>query len=147
METIEAVQTMKTIKGTKQELVDIFNGLLLVQELPGKKFSLVISKNIAAVQEALKDVEKAGKPSKEFMAIAEQVNKIASSLPEEEAKKQIDELEKKNKKLINARRKQMGKVEEMMSDTVEVELQIISEEVLPETITAQQINKIIKIIE
>jgi len=147
METIEAVQTMKTIKGTKQELVDIFNGLLLVQELPGKKFSLVISKNIAIVQEALKDVEEAGKPSKEFMVIAEQVNKIASSLPEEEAKKQIDELEKENEELIEARREQMSKVEEMMSDSIEVKLQIISEEVLPETITAQQINKIIKIIE
>ena len=147
METIEAVQTMKTIKGTKQELVDIFNGLFLVQELPGKKFSLVVSKNIATIQEALKDVEEVGKPSKEFMVIAEQVNKIASSLPEEEAKKQIDELEKENEDLINARREQMSKVEEMMSDSIEVKLQIISEEVLPETITAQQINKIIKIIE
>ena len=147
METIEAVQTMKTIKGTKQEVVDIFNGLLLVQELPGKKFSLAVSKNIATVQEALKDVEEAGKPSKEFMVIAEQVNKIASSLPEEDAKKQIDELEKENEELIEARREQMSKVEEMMSDSIEVELQIISEEVLPETITAQQINKIIKIIE
>jgi len=147
METIEAVQTMKTIKGTKQELVDIFNGLFLVQELPGKKFSLVVSKNIATIQEALKDVEEAGKPSKEFMVIAEQVNKIASSLPEEDAKKQIDELEKENEELIDARREQMSKVEEMMSDSIEVELQIISEEVLPETITAQQINKIIKIIE
>jgi hypothetical protein len=147
METIEAVQTMKTIKGTKQDLVDIFNGLFLVQELPGKKFSLVVSKNIATIQEALKDVEEVGKPSKEFMVIAEQVNKIASSLPEEEAKKQIDELEKENEDLINARREQMSKVEEMMSDSIEVKLQIISEEVLPETITAQQINKIIKIIE
>jgi len=147
METIEAVQTMKTIKGTKQELVDIFNGLFLVQELPGKKFSLVVSKNIATIQEALKDVEEVGKPSKEFMVIAEQVNKIASSLPEEDAKKQIDELEKENEELIDARREQMSKVEEMMSDSIEVELQIISEEVLPETITAQQINKIIKIIE
>jgi len=147
METIEAVQTMKTIKGTKQDLVDIFNGLFLVQELPGKKFSLVVSKNIATIQEALKDVEEAGKPSKEFMVIAEQVNKIASSLPEEDAKKQIDELEKENEELIEARREQMSKVEEMMSDNIEVELQIISEEVLPETITAQQINKIIKIIE
>ena len=147
METIEAVQTMKTIKGTKQELVDIFNGLFLVQELPGKKFSLVVSKNIATIQEALKDVEEVGKPSKEFMVIAEQVNKIASSLPEEDAKKQIDELEKENEDLIKARREQMSKIEEMMLDSVEVELQIISEEVLPETITAQQINKIIKIIE
>ena len=150
METIEEVQTMettKTIKGTKKELADIFSGLFLVQELPGKKFSLAVSKNITIIQDALKDVEKAGKPSQEFMILAEQVNKIASSMPEEDAKKQIDEIEKENKELVEARRKQMEKVEKMLLKSIDVELQIISEEVLPEDITAQQINKIIKLIE
>jgi len=150
METIEEVQTMetrKTIKGTKQEFVNIFNGLHGVQDLKGKKFSLVVSKNISIIQEALKDLEKAGKPSKEFMVIAEQVNKIASSMPEEEAKKQIDTVEKENKKLVDARRKQMEKVEKMMLKSIELELQIISENFLPEDITAKQLNQIIKIIE
>ena len=147
METIEAVQTMKTIKGTKQEFVNLYNGLFGVQDLKGKKFSLIISKNISIIQEALKDIEKAGKPSKEFMAIAEQVNKIASSMPEKEAKEKIDAIEKENEKLVEARRKQMAKVEKMMSKKTEIELQIISENCLPEDITAKQLNQIIKIIE
>ena len=115
--------------------------------MKGKKFSLVVSKNISIIQEALKDLEKAGKPSKEFMAIAEQVNKIASSMPEKEAKEKIDKIEKENKKLVDARRKQMEKVEKMMLKSIEIELQIISENNLPEDITAKQLNQIIKIIE
>ena len=35
---------MKKINATKQEFVDLINGLLQVQELKGKKFSLLVSK-------------------------------------------------------------------------------------------------------
>ena len=147
METIEAVQTMKTVKGTKQDLVVLYNGLHGVQDLKGKKFSLVVSKNISIIQEALKDIEKAGKPSEEFMVIAKQVNEIANSMPKEEAEEKINALEKENEKLVEARRKQMAKVEKMMSKKIELDLQIISEDFLPEDITAKQLNQIIKIIE
>lgn len=147
METIEAVQTMKTVKGTKQDLVVLYNGLHGVQDLKGKKFSLVVSKNISIIQEALKDIEKAGKPSEEFMVIAKQVNEIANSMPKEEAEEKINALEKENEKLVEARRKQMAKVEKMMSKKIDLDLQIISEDFLPEDITAKQLNQIIKIIE
>ena len=147
METIEAVQTMKTVKGTKQDLVVLYNGLHGVQDLKGKKFSLVVSKNISIIQEALKDIEKAGKPSEEFMVIAKQVNEIANSMPKEEAEEKINALEKENEKLVGARRKQMAKVEKMMSKKIDLDLQIISEDFLPEDITAKQLNQIIKIIE
>ena len=46
METINAKKTMKTIKTTKAELVTLINGLYAIQEVPGKKFSLAVSKNI-----------------------------------------------------------------------------------------------------
>ena len=147
METIEALQTMKTVKGTKQDLVVLYNGLHGVQDLKGKKFSLVVSKNISIIQEALKDIEKAGKPSEEFMVIAKQVNEIANSMPKEEAEEKINALEKENEKLVEARRKQMAKVEKMMSKKIDLDLQIISEDFLPEDITAKQLNQIIKIIE
>ena len=80
------------------------------------------------------------------MKLAEQVNEIANK-NEEDAKEQIDKLEEDNKELVAARREQMNKVEEMMKEEIEVELKIISEDLLPEDISAQQINKIIKIIE
>jgi len=146
METTTIMETTKTINATKGELVTIINGLFGVQELKGKAFSLVVSKNIAKLKEALKELEDAGKPSAEFMAIAEKVNAIANE-NKEDAKEQIDKLEEENKELVDARRDQMAKVEEMMKEEIEVELNIISEDLLPEDISAQQINKIIKIIE
>ena len=91
METINATETMKTITGTKGDLVTIINGLFGVQALKGKKFSLVVSKNIALLKKELQALEDAGKPSDEFMAIAEQVNTIANENAED-AKEQIEKL-------------------------------------------------------
>tara|TARA_R110002051_G_scaffold78067_3_gene141526 strand:+ start:794 stop:1240 length:447 start_codon:yes stop_codon:yes gene_type:complete len=148
METINATETMKTITDTKGELVNIINGLYGVQALKGKKFSLTVSKNISILTEALKDIEKAGTPSDEFMKLAEQVNTISSTTEnEEETKKQIDKLEEENSKLVESRKSQMEKVQTMMGEEASVELHIISEDILPEDITAQQLNKMIKIIE
>ena len=146
MEIMEKVKTTKTIKATKGELVNIINGLFSVQELKGKKFSLVVSKNIAILQETLKEVEDAGKPSEEFMVLATQVNEIANK-NEEDAKDQIDNLEKENQELVNSRRVQMDKVTKMLEKEASIDLYIITEDVLPEEVTAQQITKIIKIIE
>ena len=146
MEIMEKVKTTKTIKATKGELVNIINGLFSVQELKGKKFSLVVSKNIAILQETLKEVEDAGKPSEEFMILATQVNEIANK-NDNDAKDQIDNLEKENQELVNSRRVQMDKVTKMLEKEASIDLYIITEDVLPEEVTAQQITKIIKIIE
>ena len=92
METINATETMKTITGTKGELVTIINGLFGVQDLKGKKFSLIVSKNINILKDTLKELEEAGKPTKEFMAIAEKVNAIANE-NKDNAKEEIEKIE------------------------------------------------------
>ena len=140
------MRTTKKINATKGELVNMINGLFAVQELKGKKFSLVVSKNIAILQKTLKEVEDAGKPSEEFMVLATQVNEIANK-NEEDAKDQIDNLEKENQELVNSRRVQMDKVTKMLEEETSVDLYTFSENILPEDVTAQQITKIIKIIE
>jgi hypothetical protein len=146
MTTITKVKTMKTINATKGELVNVINGLFTVQELKGKKFSLVVSKNISILKEILQELEDAGRPSEEFMKVAEQVNEIANK-NDEDAKEQIDKIEKDNQELVDTRRAQMEGVTKMMEEEVKVKLHIIKEDVLPEDITAQQINKLIKIID
>ena len=137
---------MKKINATKGELVNIINGLFAVQELKGKTFSLTVSKNISILRDTLKDVEEAGKPSPEFLEIAQKVNEIANE-NKEDAKEQIDKIEEDNKELVEARRSQMDNVEKLMAEESTVDLHVISEEILPENISASQINKLIKIIE
>ena len=146
METINAVKTMKTITGSKQEFITIINGLFSVQELKGKEFSLVVSKNIEILRNSLKDLEEQGKPSDEFMKLAEQVNAIAEENAEG-AKEAIQQIEKDNQELVDARRDQMDKITESMKEEITIDLNIISENLLPEDITAKQINMIIKITE
>ena len=137
---------MKTINANKQEFVDLINGLFQVQELKGKEFSLLVSRNIAILREDLKDIEEAGKPSEEFLELAQQVNEIATE-DTPEAKEKIDNLEKENKELVEVRKAQVDKVSEMMKENLEVDLHIIPESALPEDVSAKQINSLIKIIE
>jgi hypothetical protein len=136
---------MTTINATKGEFVNLINGLFQVQELKGKKFGLVVSKNITILREELQHLEEFGKPSEEFMELAMEVNKISNEDPEN-SKDRIDQLEKDNEKLIEERRKQMDLVQERMKEEMDVKLDTISEKLLPEDITAKQISNIEKII-
>ena len=137
---------MKKINATKQEFVDLINGLFQVQELKGKKFSLLVSKNLNILQKNLEDVQKAGTPSEEFLELAQKVNMIASGKAPD-SQEQIDKLEAENKELVDARKEQMAKVTEMLKEEIEVELNMLPEDTLPEDVTAKQINSIINIIE
>ena len=136
---------MKTINATKGELVNLINGLFAVQDLKGKKFGLSVSKNIKVLQEKLKDLEAAGKPTKEFLELADRVNIIANEGAEDSQAK-ILALEEDNKELVESRRKQLEDVTAMMEESTSVKLETILESVLPEDITAKQINNIEKII-
>ena len=146
METIKEVKTTTKINATKGEFVNLVNGLFSVQDLQGKKFGLVVSKNIAIIQEALKELSDAGKPSEKFLKLAEEVNSIAEK-NEEDAKDQIKKLEEDNQELVDRRRKQMTNLEETMKETIDIELNSISESLLPENVTAKQITALIKIID
>ena len=137
---------MTTINATKGEFVNLINGLFQVQELKGKKFGLVVSKNITILKDSLKHLEDLGKPSEEFLALAAKVNQISQEDPEN-SKNAIDELEKENEVLVKARREQMDKITVLMEEEVSVSLNTLTESTLPEDISAAQINNIIKIIE
>ena len=130
---------MTTIKATKQEFVNMITGLYQVQDIKGKEFSLVVSKNIDILKTALQSLEDAATPSEEFMILAREVNQLTNT-EGEEAKAKIDKLEEENKELVESRRVQMEKVKKMMDEEIEVELKVIEENIFPEDVTAKQIN-------
>ena len=137
---------MTKINATKGEFVNLINGLFKVQTLQGKDFGLKVSKNLKTIQVALKDLEEMGTPSEEFMKLAREVNELANQ-GTEDAKAQVEKLEEENKALVEERQAQMEKVTEAMKESLEIELEIIPEDLLPDNITAQQITGIQKIIE
>ena len=137
---------MTTINGTKQEFVDLINGLFAAQEVEGKDFALTISKNISILREELKDVEEKAQPSEEFLQIARKVNKIAQE-DEEGAQEKIAQLEKDNEKIVTDRRMQLANIQLTLKDEISVELYMLSKDILPDNITAKQINQLEKLIE
>ena len=137
---------MTIINGTKQEFVDLINGLFAAQEVEGKDFALTISKNISILREELKDVEEKAQPSEEFLKIARKVNKIAQD-DKEGAEEKIAQLEKDNEEIVTSRRLQLANIQLSLKDEISVELYMLSKDILPENITAKQINQLEKLIE
>ena len=137
---------MTTIKAKKGEFVNLVNGLFQVQDLKGKKFGLTVIKNIKTIEQELKDLENAGKPTEEFMELAKQVNEIANE-GSEDSEAKIDALEEENKELVDARKEQLAEIDKLLLEETEIELHAIPEDCLPADITGEQIINIDKIIE
>ena len=135
-------KTTKKLKTTCGELVDLMNGHFGVQDVPGKEFAMIISRNMNRLQKTLAHVELAGKPTDEFMKFAQEMNKYQQA----NATEALQDLEKNNAELIAERKLQMEKVQELLKTEGEAELEIIPKELLPTNITAKQINNLEKII-
>ena len=136
---------METIKMKKGEAADVFNGLVDVKDIKGKSFALLVSKNMTIIREALKPVEDAGKPNEEFMKLSRKVQQLTAE-GTDEAKEKVAKLEEEHKDLIQIRKDQLEDVNTMLLEDIELELHTLSEEELPNEVTAANINKLIKII-
>tara|TARA_R110000765_G_scaffold279419_1_gene377055 strand:+ start:463 stop:876 length:414 start_codon:yes stop_codon:yes gene_type:complete len=137
---------MKTITMSKNQAAELYNGLVDVKDLKSKNFALKAVKNMTAIKEALQDIEELGKPTDEFMELSLRVQTIVNEDPDN-GKERIEKLEKENIELVEQRKSQLELVNERLLEDVELELDIFSEDVLPDEITTDQINKLIKLIE
>ena len=125
------------------EFVELFNGLTAVQSLKGVKFGLLVSKNIRTIQEELKDLEEASKPTNEFIELSQKVQVLMNNKDDEA----ITKLEEENKELVDARKAQLEEIDKLLLEETEIELHGIPEDCLPTDITGEQIINIDKIIE
>tara|TARA_R100000734_G_scaffold19115_2_gene18201 strand:+ start:451 stop:861 length:411 start_codon:yes stop_codon:yes gene_type:complete len=134
---------MTKIKATNKEMLETLHGLYAVQDLKGVKFAVAVSKNIEKLRNELKHIDEASKPSPEFEKLLQEADKIEKS---EESEKLIKKLEKENKELIDKRKAQLEEVNDILEETVELDLVTMSEKNLPQDITAKQLSAIIKIV-
>ena len=117
---------MLTLETKNREVVDLMNGLLNVQNLEGKKFSLVVSKNIKLIQNGLAHIEEAAQPSEEFIELSKQANALNN---DQEA---IGKLEEKNAELVKSRKDQLAEIDKMLEGDIKIELHVIGEDILPD---------------
>lgn len=125
------------------EFVELFNGLTSVKTLKGVKFGLLVSKNIRVIQEELKDIEEASKPTEEFLELSQKMQVLMNQKDDEA----IAKLEEENKELVEARKEQLAEIDKLLLEETEIELHAIPEDCLPTDITGEQIINIDKIIE
>ena len=134
---------MTKVKATNREFLDLFRGLEAVKQIKGARFAVLVGKNLKELRHVLEPIEKAAMPTYEFQEISVKMQELA----EADNKDGMSSLEEQNKELIEERKAQLAAVEDMLDEPSEVYLHVIKESQLPEEITGEHIEKLIKIIE
>jgi site-specific recombinase len=133
---------MTEIKGTNREFLEILKGLEAVKQAKGKTFAVLAARNIESISKHLKPIEKIATPKPEFVKLSREVQQLL----EQENQEAVSKMEEDNKELINQRKEQLTKVEEMLDKKSTVNVNFIREEVVPEEITTEQLLPLLKII-
>ena len=129
----------------KSDYVDLIRSLYLVKDLKGKKFSLVVSKNITLIQDSLKELENKGIPSPEFIELSTKMHALANE-GGDESKSKMEALEGSNIDLIEARKLQISEIKEALEEEIELDLSTIEMDDIPEDISPEQLLGLNKII-
>ena len=134
---------MTKVEATNREFLDLFRGLEAVKTIKGARFAVLVGKNLKELRHILEPIEKAAQPTYEFQEVSVKMQDLA----EKEDKDGMTTLEEQNQKLIDERKAQLSAVEDMLNEEAEVFLHVIKEAQLPEEITGEHIEKLIKIIQ
>jgi hypothetical protein len=133
---------MINFEGTNRELLNLYRGLEGVKDIKGSRFAMLVGKNMKEIRHILNPIEQAAVPSPAFQTVSIQMR----DLVEAQDKEAMDQLEEDNKDLIEERKDQMKKVEDMLDESVTLQLHPVREDQLPDDITGEQVEKILQII-
>lgn len=131
------------VEATNREFLDLFRGLEAVKTIKGARFAVLVGKNLKELRHVLEPIEQAAQPTFEFQEISVKMQELS----EKDDTDAMKSLEEQNQDLIEERKAQLAAVEDMLNDKNEVYLHFIQESQLPEEITGEHIEKLIKIIE
>jgi hypothetical protein len=133
---------MEKFNTTNRELLSLYKGLEAVKTIKGARFAVLVGKNLKELRNVLDPLEKAALPGPEFQELSIKMQ----TLIEGEDQTAIEALEKENQPLIDERKKQLEDVEGLLDNEIEVFLHSIQESQLPEDISGDQVEPLLKII-
>ena len=128
---------------TNKQFLDIFYTLQETRSVKGVRYAMIVIKNSEVIAEHLKELDEMSKPSEEFI----QLSLKAQELIKAQDTEGLEKLEAENAKVVEARKSQMDFVNEKMAEEATLELKLIPEAILPQDITAEQIEKLMPIIQ
>lgn len=149
---------------TWRALGDLYQGLLAVNNLTGAKFAYAVARNLSLLKEDVEVLKKAISMSKEYaeyelkrVELAEKSAVIENGKPkivndeyeikdEESFKVELDKLQETHKQAIDDRKKQLIELEKLLKEEMEVDVHIISQDIVPEAINTKQMAGILPII-
>jgi len=122
---------------TGQTYIDLVQGLYSVQDLPGRAFAEKVLQNIKKLEIALKPVNDAFQPTKEFEVFAQKVQNEAQGDPEK-----TKLLEETEPGLVAERTAQVEAGQAHLEAPMTVKLYNIPKNSLPANITARQLRSL-----
>jgi len=157
------------MKLTRQQVLDLHNGLHSVGNLNGVKFAYAVSKNLFKMKSEVEALQETYKPAQEFVTYEGERIKLAEEHAEktdDEPKKimengiqrfvikdkktfdkELEVLKKKYKTALESRKEQIESFEALLKEKIEIDLHKIDIKDVPKEITAKQMNDIFVIIE
>ncbi len=131
------------VTATNREFLNIFKTLSDTRSVKGVNYAKAVIKNLQVIKEHLQPIEEMALPSEEFIELSVKAQEFINK----EDSEGLEKFESENKELIEKRKKQMDEVNAKLDEITTVELVMIEEKVLPEDISAEQIEALMKIIQ
>ena len=131
------------ITATNREFLNMFKTLSDTRSVKGVNYAKAVIKNLQVIKEHLEPIEEMALPSEEFIELSVKAQEFINKEDSEGLKK----FEEENQELIEKRKTQMEEVNAKLDEVSTVELVMIDEKVLPEDISAEQIEMLVKIIQ
>ena len=130
------------VTATNREFLNIFKTLNETRSTKGVAYAKAVIKNSEVIKAHLDPIEEQAKPSEEFMNLSIEAQKFINAEDSEGLKK----FEEQHVEVIEQRKKQLADVNTLLDEVATLELKLINEKVLPEDLSAEQLEALIKII-
>jgi hypothetical protein len=130
------------VTATNREFLNIFKTLNETRSTKGVAYAKAVVKNSEVIKSHLDPIEEKAKPSEAFMLLSMEAQKYIQAEDGEGLKK----FEEEHSEVIEERKKQMDEVNSMLDETFTLELKVINEAHLPEDLSAEQLETLIKIV-
>lgn len=157
-------------KITREEAVKLYRDLWDVSKLSGIKFAYAIARNIKALEPIIAELKRVYTPDKEFIEYDETRAKIAKKYAFKNEKgepkmvkvdgvdeydisdkdafdQEYEKLKTENAEVIEKRQSQLENYKHFMNEQIEIDFYLLREEMIPETITGEQLIKLYPILE
>jgi len=130
------------ITATRREFLEMYKVLHETRGEKGVKYAMIVLKNCDVIKKELDYLEEKAAPTEAFI----ELSRRAQELMQAENEEGLKAMEAEHMDEINARKQQIADVNIELDQEVTLELKMINEKLLPESLSADQIETLIKII-